>query len=131
MRILPILATLLSLPAFAAEDPMSVAEFEAYVTGKTLSYSQYGEIFGVEEYLPGRKVRWKVSADDCQYGHWFEKAGLICFTYEYDTSEHCWTFWMEEGRLTALSADDPAGAELSEVEQTTDGLSCPAPDVGV
>jgi hypothetical protein len=130
MRVfLPLVAALFPLAA-AASDPMSAAEFEAYVTGKTLTYSQFGTVFGIEEYLPGRKVRWQV-AEDCQYGHWYEKGGLICFAYEYDPGEHCWTFWREADGLRALSVDDLPGSELSEVRQTTDGLACPAPDVGV
>jgi hypothetical protein len=132
MRLAPLFAlATFATAAFAAEDPLTVAEFEAYVTGKTLSYSQYGLIFGIEEYLPGRKVRWKVTEDECQYGHWYEKNDLICFVYEYDLQEHCWKFWMEDGNLTALSIEDLPGEELSEVNQTSDGLNCPGPDVGV
>lgn len=120
----------LSLPAHAAE-PMTAAEFEAYVTGKTLTYSQAGSIFGTEEYLPGRKVRWQFTQDECQYGSWYQKDDLICFTYEYDTGEHCWTFWKEGDVLQALSVNDAPGAELSEVAQTSNGLACPGPEVGV
>ena len=130
MRVVPALFLALFPLAAAAADPMSAAEFDAYVTGKTLTYSQYGQIFGIEEYLPGRKVRWQV-AEDCQYGSWYERDGLICFRYEYDPDEHCWTFWQDAGGLKALSVEDAPGAELSEVRQTGDGLACPAPDVGV
>jgi hypothetical protein len=119
-----------ALPALAAE-PMTAEEFDAYVTGKTLTYSQYGQIFGIEEYLPDRKVRWQFTEDECQYGSWFERDGLICFVYEYDPTEHCWTFWKEGDGLAALSVNDAPGSELSEVAQTTQGLSCPGPDVGV
>ncbi len=134
----PALAALTAALALAsavqAEDargaPMSAAEFDAYVTGKTLTYSQYGTVYGTEEYLPGRKVRWQVG-DDCQYGHWYERTGLICFTYEYDIGEYCWTFWRDDHGLSALATTDPPEAELSEVQQTTDGLTCPPLDVGV
>ncbi|MBP9184289.1 MAG: hypothetical protein KBF78_14230 [Fuscovulum sp.] len=125
-----LLICLAALPA-RAEDPMTAAEFDAYVTGKTLTYSQYGSVFGTEEYLPGRKVRWQVTDDICQFGRWYEKEGLICFTYEYDSGEHCWTFWLDDTGLRALSVNDLPGAELSEVREATQGLSCPAPDVGV
>lgn len=121
---------LLAIPALAVE-PMTAEEFEAYVTGKTLAYSQFGEIFGIEEYLPDRQVRWQVSADECQFGEWYERDGLICFQYEYGQQEHCWTFWLQDGALTALHADDPPGAELSEVSQSFEGLSCPGPEIGV
>lgn len=136
MRPLPLIpATLAALCATAlptlAADPMNAEEFEAYVTGRTLTYSQYGTIFGIEEYLPNRKVRWQFTQDTCQYGSWFQKGEQICFVYEYDATEHCWTFWDEGGTLTALSANDLQGAELSELAQSDTGLACPGPDVGV
>jgi hypothetical protein len=126
-----LLAVFLAATPAAAVEPMTVDEFEAYVTGKTLAYSQFGEIFGVEEYLPGRQVRWQVTEDECQFGEWYEREGLICFQYEYDLDEHCWTFWLDDGGLTALSVQDAPGAELSEVSQAVDGLSCPGPEIGV
>lgn len=119
-----------ALPVLAAE-PMTADEFDAYVTGKTLTYSQYGSAFGVEEYLPGRKVRWRFSEDQCQYGSWFARDDLICFVYEYDPTEHCWTFWREGEGLSALSVNDLPGSELSEVAQSANGLNCPGPEVGV
>lgn len=128
---LPLILALLALPAGAGDTPMTGAEFDAYVTGKTLTYSQFGSVFGIEEYLPGHKVRWKFTADDCQYGSWYEKAGLICFSYEYDAQDHCWTFWQDAQGLKALSVNDAPGSELSEVAQTDEGLNCPGPEVGV
>ena len=128
------LALILALPAVAAtadDVPMTGDEFDAYVTGKTLTYSQFGSVFGIEEYLPGRKVRWKFTADDCQYGSWYEKGDLICFVYEYDPDEHCWTFWTDDGKLKALSVDNASGEELTEVARSPEGLNCPGPDVGV
>lgn len=123
---------LFAAPALAATDaPLTAAEFDAYVTGKTLTYTQYGAVFGIEEYLPGRRVRWQFTAEECQYGSWYPKGELICFVYEYDPAEHCWTFWRKGAGLSALSVSDAPGAELSEVAQTTEGLACPGPDVGV
>lgn len=136
-RTLPAFALLaLLIPAVAPAagrdtPPMTAEEFDAYVTGKTLTYSQYGTTFGIEEYLADRRVRWKFSEDECQYGKWYPKDQLICFSYEYDTGEHCWTFWREGDGLVALSVTDAPGAELNEVSQTSTGLNCPGPDVGV
>jgi hypothetical protein len=122
-----------ALPAYpeAVPSPMTADEFDAYVTGKTLTYSQYSSVFGVEEYLPDRKVRWSVAPDLCQYGSWYPEADKICFVYEYDPDPHCWTFWLGPAGLTALSAEDLPGAELSEVQQSDVPLQCPGPDVGV
>ncbi|MDQ2065838.1 hypothetical protein Q9295_05610 [Xinfangfangia sp. CPCC 101601] len=122
-------------PLLSAPRPtgpaMTADEFDAYVTGKVLTYSKYDWIYGTEEYLPGRRVRWQVTGDLCQYGHWYEKSGLICFTYEYAQGEHCWTFWQEDGLLRALTTDDLAGEPLSEVKDAEVGLNCPDLDVGV
>ncbi|HEX9856815.1 MAG TPA: hypothetical protein VGA75_00550 [Paracoccaceae bacterium] len=122
-----------ALPAAIHADalPMTAAEFDAYATGKTLTYSQGGEIFGTEQYLPNRRVRWAFTREECRDGYWYEEAGLICFVYEHDPTPQCWSFWQGTGGLTARFNDDPAGTELSEVEQTTGPLICAGPDVGV
>lgn len=133
MRSLALCLMLLPIAAGAAEPPvpMSGAEFEAYTTGKTLTFSQLGEIYGAEQYLPGRKVRWAFKGDICRDGSWYEEADLICFVYDYDPTPQCWTFWRKDGRLTGLFVGDGAGAELSEVAQSPDPLACAGPDVGV
>lgn len=134
MRLTPIILALAMLfPQVAqAEDPMTVAEFEAYVTGKTLTYSQFGETYGTEEYLPDRKVRWAFTEDICQYGTYYEEdPGLICFVYDDDPTPHCWTFWKDGAGLKALSVSDAPGSELSEVAQTDEPLGCAGPEVGV
>ncbi len=135
MRALAVFATVIQLSVWpltaATETPMTAEAFDAYVTGKTLTYSQYGQIFGTEEYLADRKVRWSVSETLCQYGSWYPEGDNICFVYEYDPNPHCWTFWLDEDGLKALSVNDVPGAELSEVQQTDTPLTCPGPDVGV
>lgn len=126
------LALALAATPARAETPLTGAEFEAEVTGRTITYQQYGVIFGIEEYLEGRKVRWSVAPDLCQYGTWYPEGENICFVYEDDPSTpHCWTFWLREGALVALSVDDAPGAELTEVDRSDTGLSCPGPDIGV
>lgn len=110
---------------------MTGAEFEAYVTGKTLTYAQGGGVFGTEQYLPGRKVRWAFTDDICQYGSWYEQDDLICFTYDVEPQPQCWQFWRDGAGLRARFEGDPAGTELSEVRQTDKPLSCHGPDVGV
>ena len=128
----PVLAaTLLAALPAGAKTPLSAAGFEAHVTGKTISYEQQGFPFGIEEYLPGRQVRWSVAENQCQYGIWFQQADMICFVYEDDPTSNCWTFWLEGGALVALSEGDQAGQELYEVDRSAEPLSCPGPDVGV
>ncbi len=118
-----------ALPA-PAQTPLTAEEFEAAVTGSTITYQQFGSIFGIEEYLPGRQVRWSVTENLCQYGSWYPQDQAICFVYEYDATPHCWTFWLESGKLAALSVLDQPGAKLTEVERSDVPLTCPGPDIG-
>lgn len=129
---------LLAVPAFwsapvaaAAQEPLSAEEFEAYATGKTLSYAQGAEIWGTEQYLPGRRVVWAFSADECQYGRWFPQGEQICFLYDNDLEPQCWTFWRQGEGLRARFAGNPDGTELAEVGQSDEPLACPGPDLGV
>lgn len=126
------LVLLACLPAVAgAETPLSADQFETHVTGKTITYRQLDFIFGVEEYLADRKVRWSVSPGQCQYGSWYPEGDDICFVYEYDPNPACWTFWLRDGALVALSATGLSGEELHEVGASPEPLPCPGPDVGV
>lgn len=117
--------------AAPAETPMTAAEFEAYATGKTLSYAMGPTIWGAEQYLENRQVIWAFDKTDCQYGIWFEDAGNICFVYENDPAPQCWRFFKDSAGLRAELVDDPAGTRLSEVSQSADPLQCKGPDVGV
>lgn len=117
--------------ATLAETPITADQFDAHVTGKTLTYQQRDTIFGIEEYLPNRKVRWSVTRDQCQYGIWYPQDDDICFVYEYDPTPTCWTFWLRDGALVALSVNALPGDELHEVDASTQPLPCPGPDVGV
>tara|TARA_R110002096_G_scaffold33400_5_gene96589 strand:+ start:399 stop:872 length:474 start_codon:yes stop_codon:yes gene_type:complete len=110
---------------------MSGVEFEAYVTGKTLTYAAGGQIYGVEQYLPGRRVRWAFVDDTCRIGQWYAADRQICFVYENDATPQCWTFQLQDGRLRARYISDPPRTDLAEVAQTEKPLQCTGPDVGV
>lgn len=119
-----------ALPALS-QTPLTADEFEAHVTGKTVTYQQRDVIFGIEEYLPGRKVRWSVAPGQCQYGSWYPEGPHICFVYEDNPVPHCWTFWKEDGALVVLSDTGLPGDELYEIDRSDTPLACPGPDVGV
>ena len=121
---------LLATPALA-EAPITADQFEAHVTGKTVTYQQFDGVFGIEEYLPGRKVRWSTSPDECLYGSWYPQGDAICFTYEYDPGPSCWTFWLRNGTLVALASGGQPGEELHEVAADDQPLPCAGPEVGV
>lgn len=124
-------ALTISVTAAGAETQLSGKEFEAYSTGKTLTYASNGQVYGVEQYLPNRRVRWAFVDDTCRIGHWYEDAGEICFVYEHDATPQCWTFHLSEGKLLARFISDPPETELKEVNQSTEPLACTGPDVGV
>ncbi len=124
------LAVLTALPA-VAEEEMSAAEFEAYVEGRTLTYHDDGVAYGVEQYLPGRRVRWAYFGDECWDGYWYDDGPNICFVYEDNPEPKCWRFTRKGGRLSALFIGSEEGRELYEALNSEEPLYCPGPDVGV
>ncbi len=118
--------------ARSAEPAMSAAEFEAYVTGRTLTYaSDGGGPYGAEQYLPNRRVIWTFLDGECQEGIWYEDAGQICFLYDFAPEPQCWTFWEGGAGLIARFENDPEARELYEVRQSAEPLRCLGPEVGV
>lgn len=127
------LAVIPSALAAAETDmgtPLTGAEFEAYVTGKTLTFSSQGQVYGAEQYLPGRRVMWAFTEDICREGIWYEEPGQICFVYDYDPVPQCWVFW-QDGGLNALFMGEDGGTRLTELSQTPAPLACAGPEVGV
>jgi len=86
----------LALPV-QAQTPMTAAEFEAYVTGRTLTFGFEGQAYGVEEFREGRRTTWAFMQEECREGSWFPRGEQICFVYDdRPLDEHCWIFWQEE-----------------------------------
>jgi len=127
-RCFPLLLAL-ALPASAAE-PVGVAAFEAFATGKTLSYAVGGAVYGAEQYLPGRRVVWAFKGQQCRKGFWYEEAGQVCFVYEDAPDAQCWTFSRDGDRLQARFSGDAEGAEPVQVQESA-ALTCAGPDLGV
>ena len=125
-----LVATLPLAPA-AAETPMSAGEFEAYVTGKTLSFTVGDFLLGVEDYRPGRQVRWSVPDETCKTGRWYPSGERICFVYEDGTGPQCWTFFRAPRGLRARFAGDPPGTALYDVRPSNEPMRCLGPEVGV
>lgn len=133
MRAAPYAALIAALLAAgpALAQPLTIEEFEAYATGRTLTYAIGGQVYGAEQYLPGRRVLWAFRGDECRKGYYYEAEGEICFVYEHDPTPQCWTFEKRATGLSARFSGDPPGSELSEVAQTPDPLICAGPEVGV
>ena len=124
-------AVICAAPGARAETPMTGAEFEARVTGRTLTFGLGGTAYGIEQYLAGRRVIWAFVDGPCRHGMWYEDTpGRICFTYEHDPAPQCWQFFDDPSGLRARFEGDSADQDLIEVDQSPAPLICPGPDVG-
>lgn len=133
MRNLMILLTSLALtPVVAlAAEPLGAEDFDRYTRGKTLFYGFDGTAYGVERYLPGRRVIWSFLDGRCQEGSWYEEAGQICFLYEDRSDPQCWSFELTPKGLSARFHNDPEATELYESGDVDEEMLCLGPDVGV
>ncbi len=127
MRVaLTCLLALCALPVLA-EAPLTAEEFEAEVTGRTLTYATPEGPYGIERYLPGRRVTWGFLDGECFEGEWFPQGDAICFTYEGIDEVQCWQFRREGEGLRAEFLGD-GGNWLFEM--TEDGLPLVCGGVG-
>jgi hypothetical protein len=120
---------LFSAPAGA--DPMTAAEFEAYVTGKTLFYGSEGSAYGAEIYHENRRVTWSFLDGDCKEGYWYPEGANICFVYEDRIDPQCWTFEQSSSGLRATFTSDPTTTALYEAQDVGREMICLGPKVGV
>jgi hypothetical protein len=108
-----------------AQDGMTAQEFDAYATGKTITFrTELNPEFGVERYLPGRRVMWSTFEGTCQYGVWFESKGDICFRYEGDPQHKCWTIYDEPTGLRGVYTTVPNTTIIYEILGRDDPLIC-------
>lgn len=127
MRTLPcVLACLLAAPALAEDGaaPLSAPDFDALTRGKVMDTYSFGEIYGVEKFLPGGKSIWE-DAQGCMYGTWEQVGDQICFTYEDDPANpDCWTYFdAGDGRLTAQFQGDPLAMPI-ELTPSNRAMTC-------
>ena len=111
--------------AAAAQTPMTAAEFEAYVAGRIMSFgSQNDPTFGVEQYLPNRRVIWSTGDGTCTNGVWYESKGDICFRYDGDPEPKCWEIYREGDGLRAVFTTRPNTTVIFETQDYTVPLIC-------
>jgi len=128
---IPLLLSLLQPSSLTAGEPMTGEAFDRYTLGRTLFYGFDGRTYGVERYLPGRRVLWSFLDGRCQTGHWYEDTGQICFIYEDRSDPQCWRLFTGSRCLVAQFENDPQATELYEVEDLDEDMLCYGPDVGV
>ncbi|WP_253286111.1 hypothetical protein [Ruegeria sp. HKCCD6157] len=129
-RFLMILVTI-AAHSVAAQTPLSGSEFDKYTQGKTLFYGFEGQIYGVERYLPNRRVIWSFLDGNCKEGIWYQQGEQICFVYEDRLDPQCWVFTQSGGGLIAQFEGNPQATELYEAEDLGEEMVCYGPDVGV
>lgn len=122
------LAVTLALPA-AAQERLTAQEFDRYTRGKTLFYGREGQTYGAENYYANRRVLWSFLDGNCSAGEWYERDGLICFTYENNPDPQCWSFTKGPAGLIARFENEPTTTELYEAGETGDGMVCTGPGV--
>ena len=130
MRRLVFLLIAFAMPAQAAE-PMSAADFESYVAGKTLYFGQAGQPYGVEEYFDNRRVRWSFLDGECKDGVWYEEGDQICFVYDDNPEPQCWSFFEQPGGLVAQFENEPSSTTLYEAGEADEPMMCLGPEIGV
>ena len=126
------LILLFALPAHA-ETRLSPETFERLSEGRTLYFTQRGELFGAEEYHENRQVVWRFVGGQCVRGFWWAEEGdRICFNYRGSDLVQCWGFFEDEAGFFARSetAEDSSG-DLRVAEATDQPLPCEGPDAGV
>lgn len=127
--------TLLALLLFAtpalAQDPVTAEEFDVLTQGRSMTWSEFGAVYGVEQYLPDRRVRWAPVGVDCKLGHWYQDGPAICFKYEDDIEPDCWIIAQDGLGFSARYTTNPPEADPVVVAETPDPPACFGPKVGV
>ncbi|TQS73938.1 hypothetical protein ERN12_00630 [Rhodobacteraceae bacterium] len=114
-----------------AATPLDAEGFAARTTGQTITYSAGGRPYGVEQYLPGRRVLWAFAEGACKEGKWFAKGEQICFDYRDENGLQCWKFYDTPAGLKAQFMDGSGGPPLISLQESPEPLLCPGPEVGV
>ncbi|MEL6681816.1 MAG: hypothetical protein AAFQ09_04130 [Pseudomonadota bacterium] len=108
-----------------AQKPANAAQFDAHVSDRTITFrTDTNPTYGVERYLPGRRVMWSAFDGTCQYGVWFESKGDICFRYDHDPVPKCWTIYLEPDGIRGIYTTRPPATVIYERPDRDDPLIC-------
>ena len=114
-----------------AEPAMDAETFDRLTQGQTMTWAEFGSVYGVEQYLPDRRVRWTFAGDTCMEGIWYQEGEAICFQYENGRKPACWVMAQTATGLTAANTDDEPEVAPVVITATTEPLACFGFDVGV
>ncbi len=128
---LALLALCLAAAPVLAEPALTAEDFDALTQGRTMTWAEFGQVYGVEQYLPDRRVRWTILGDACETGHWYAEGSAICFLYDGRSDPVCWEITRSATGLLARSTARAPDAEPVVIEETTEPLACFGPEVGV
>ena len=132
MRMRALLAGLcLAASAAQAEPPLTAEAFDALTLGRTMTWAEFGQVYGVEQYLPDRRVRWTMLGDICTSGRWYPLGSEICFQYDHKPAPVCWTMTIGEDGLLARHASRAPDDEAVRIKNATEPMACFGPEVGV
>ena len=125
------LAALVAGMARAEPTALTGEAFDKAVTGRTFHYRAGLSSFGAEQYLPGRRVIWAFTGDDCEKGVWYPEGDDICFLYDGQDGPVCWSFLQTDTGLVARALGNPDLPVLIGRQTMPGALACLGPDVGV
>ena len=131
MKPLALCAALIASAAGAAETPVSPEAFDALSRGRTLVYSDGDRAYGVEQYLPGRRVVWAFLGEDCRQGQWYAEGNEICFVYDNNPAPQCWAYFRTAEGLKARFRGDPPELPMISVAESDAPMPCQGPMLGV
>ncbi len=118
-----------------AQTPMTGDEFDAYVTGNTITYGRDGSVHATAEFLPGRKYRFAFGDYPCVEGYWYEAGNQICTVDEEqlfpsDGTPECFLFFTDrEGLRGRYMGDGGSDSDMIEIGKIDGPLSCSAAGV--
>jgi hypothetical protein len=122
MRRILVVAVVLATPAVAEDPPMTAEAFDSRTLGRVMDTYDGTGIYGIEEFLPGRRVIWQ-DGGGCMRGTWEQIGDQICFDYEDRSELVCWTYHDRGGWIMGWFEGDRTSEPIMLVE-TQNPLTC-------
>lgn len=99
--------------------PLDAEAFDRLTLGKRMDTYDPQTLYGVEEFLPGRRTIWR-DGDGCMQATWEQVGAQICFTYEDRPDDpDCWIYNIHEGELWGWFQGQPGGFAVRLVPGTS------------